>query len=460
MVGELFHDQTHEDSEPMSIDMSKHLSVSELLRFTAPTIAMMAFTSLYAIVDGLFVSNFAGKTAWAGISLIMPVIMVLASFGLMVGTGGSALVAKTFGEGDGPRARRYFTLLIAFAFIVGCVISFAGWFAMDPLAAMLGAQGQLHADATLYGCMMMYSLPFYILQYAFQSFFVTAGKPKLGFAVIVAAGLANIFLDFVLVWIAGLGLFGAAIATNVSELVGGIVPVVYFMRKRSSDLWFARPHMRIGVIGKSCSNGLSEMVTNIAMSLVSVLYNLQLLHYIGEDGVAAYGVIMYIGLIFASLFMGYAVGSSPLMSFQYGAKNHAEMRSLLRKSLGIIAASSIAMLLAGQVLAVPLSQAFVGYDPQLFQITCHGFRIFTISFLFMGFAIYASSFFTALNNGVISATISFLRTFLFEVAAVLLLPMAFGIDGIWYSATVADIAACIVAASLMVALGKRYGYRR
>lgn len=447
-------------SKPEQVDMSKHFSISALLRFTAPTIAMMIFTSLYGIVDGLFVSNFAGKTALAAVNLIMPIVMILSSFGMMVGTGGSALVAKTMGEGDNWRARRYFTLLVAFGFVVGIVLAVVGWLVMSDLSYLFGAQGQLHDDSVLYGCMMMLSLPFFILQYAFQSFFVTAGKPKIGFAVIVAAGLTNIVLDFLFVGVLGMGLFGAALATNISELVGGLVPVLYFVRRRTASLWFVRPHMRWNVIGKACVNGSSEMVTNIAMSLVSVLYNMQLLRYIGEDGVAAYGVIMYTAMVFASIFIGYSVGAAPLLSYQYGAKNHVEMRSLLWKSLGVIGVGSVIMFLAGQTFAFPLSSIFVGYDQGLLDLTVRAYHIYAFCFLFMGYAIYSSSFFTALNNGVVSAVISFLRTLVFEVGAVLLLPLVLGIDGIWLSVTIAEIAACIVAAAFMVGLGKRYGYRK
>ncbi|MEC4295389.1 MATE family efflux transporter [Adlercreutzia shanghongiae] len=444
----------------MSVDMSKHFSTSALLRFTLPTIAMMIFTSCYTIVDGFFVSNYAGKTALAAVNLILPPVMMLASFGMMIGTGGSALVAKTLGEGNRGRARRHFSLLVIFAFALGSVLAVGGWFFMEPTAGLLGATGQMAKDATLYGRMMMISMPFFILQYAFQSFFVTAGKPKYGFLVIVVAGVTNILLDFLFVGLFGWGLVGAALATNIGELIGGGIPLVYFARKRSTHLYFVRPHLRWPVIGKACANGSSEMVTNIAMSLVGILYNWQLLRFIGEDGVAAYGVIMYTAMVFAAVFMGYSIGSSPLMSFQYGAGNHTEMRSLLWKSLGMIAIASVVMFLLGQELAGPLSAIFVSYDADLLELTTKAYRLYALCFLFMGFAIYASAFFTALNNGLVSATISFLRTLVFQVAAVIVLPMIFGIDGIWLSVTVGDALTCLVAATFMIALSGRYGYRK
>lgn len=320
----------------MAFDLSQHMSMSKLIRFTLPTIFMMIFTSLYTIVDGIFVSNFAGKTAFAAVNFILPFCMILASVGMMIGTGGSAIVAKTLGEGDHPRARRYFTLLVIFAGVIGTALAIMGIFFMEDMAGFLGAEGAMLEAATLYGIFMMFSLPFFVLQYAFQSFFVTAGQPKLGFYVIVIAGVTNIVLDFLFVGVFQWGLIGAAIATNIGEVLGGGIPLIYFMKKRASHLYFVKPHLRLKVIGKACVNGSSEMVTNIAMSFVSMLYIWQLLHYIGEDGVAAYGVIMYTAMIFAAIFMGYSVGASPLMSFQYGAKNHKEMRSLLMKSLGLI----------------------------------------------------------------------------------------------------------------------------
>ena len=444
----------------MSVDMSKHFSTSALIRFTLPTIAMMIFTSCYTIVDGFFVSNYAGKTALAAVNLIFPAVMILASVGMMIGTGGSALVAKTLGEGDRPRARRHFSLLIIFAFVVGSVLSLGGWFFMEPTATMLGATpgSQMHHDAALYGRMMMISLPFFILQYAFQSFFVTAGKPKYGFLVIVAAGVANILLDFLFVGVFGWGLPGAALATNIGELIGGILPLLYFLRPNSSLLRLTKTRPEGTVLLKACANGSSEMVTNIAMSLVGILYNWQLLRFIGEDGVAAYGVIMYTVMIFSAVFMGYSVGTSPLMSFQYGAQNHTEMRSLLWKSLGIIGVASIVMFLLGQWLAAPLSAIFVSYDAALLELTVSAYKLYALCFLFMGFAMYASAFFTALNNGLVSALISFLRTLVFQTASVLILPLIFDVDGIWYAITVAEVFAVLLSVGFLFAKRKKYHY--
>ena len=444
----------------MTVNMSQHFTVAQLLKFTAPSIAMAVFASLYSIVDGVFVSNFAGKTALAAVNFIFPFIMILSSVGLMIGTGGSAIVAKTRGEGDEARANRYFSMLVGFAAAAGVVLAVAGALLTEPVAAWLGAEGQMLADATLYGRLLFLSLPFFMLQYAFQSFFVTAGKPQLGFAVVVAAGVTNMALDALFVGLFGWGLVGAALATNIGEVVGGGLPLAYFLRDNKSFLRLrpVRPEWR--VIGKACVNGSSEMVANVAMSLVSMLYNFQLLRYLGEDGVAAYGVIMYTAMVFGAIFMGYAMGSSPLMSFQYGARNHREMRSLLVKSLGLVAAGSVAMFAAGQVFAEPLSRIFVSYDPELLTLTVHGYRVYALCFLLMGFSIYGSAFFTSLGNGAVSAVISFLRTLVFETGAVILLPLVLGVDGIWLSVTVAELASVLVTAAFMVALSGHYGYRR
>lgn len=443
----------------MPVDMSKHFTWGALLKFTAPSIAMMIFTSLYGIVDGLFVSNFAGKTAFAAVNLIMPFVMILSTAGFMVGTGGSAIVAKTRGEGDDARANRYFSLLAYFAFALGVVLAVIGLSTMEPVARALGADDAMVGTCVLYGRMLMATLPFYVLQFAFQSFFVTAGKPQLGFGVIVVAGVANMVLDAVFVGAFGWGVAGAAAATNISELLGGGIPLVYFFARNGSFLRLGRTRVEPRVIGKACVNGSSEMVANIAMSLVGMLYNLQLMAYVGADGVAAYGVIMYTGLVFGAVFIGYSMGSSPLMSFQYGAKNTVEMRNLLRKSLAFVGAGGIAMFAAAQLLAAPISAAFVGYDAALEQLTVQGFRLYSISFLFMGFSIYGSAFFTSLNNGLVSALISFLRTLVFEVASVLLLPLLLGVTGIWLSVSVAELAAVTVMAIFMLALGRHYGYR-
>lgn len=440
--------------------MDKHYSWGQLLKFTLPSITMFIFTSIYGIVDGLCVSNFAGTTAFAAVNLIMPPIMIFSTVGFMFGTGGSALVAKTRGEGKDDLANQYFSLIVYAAAGIGIILAVLGVLAMKPTAYLLGANDEMVDLCTLYGCIIMISLPFFVLQYVFQSFCVTAGKPTFGLVVIVIAGCVNIVLDILFVGALNWGVAGAAFATNVSEFLGGGIPLIYFFRKNKSFLRLGKTSFMPKALGKTCVNGLSEMMTSIAMSLVSMLYNFQLMHAVGENGVAAYGVIMYVVMVFAAIFMGFDMGSAPLMSYQYGAGNHVEMKSLLRKSLVYTAIGGVLMFIAGQLFAAPIADLFVGYDADLRDFTEHGFRIYAIAFLLMGFSMYGSSFFTALNNGVVSALISFLRTLVFETASVLLLPIFMGIDGIWLSVSVAEVAALIVTVAFMLALGPRYGYWR
>lgn len=444
----------------MAIDMGKHFTGWELVRYSLPSIAMMIFTSIYGIVDGVFVSNYAGKSAFAAVNLIMPYIMVLSVAGFMIGTGGSAIIAKTRGEGDDARANEYFSLLVYFGFALGLVLAVFGWFTLQPVAEFLGATGDLVGLCVTYGRIIMLSLPFFTLQYVFQVLFVTAGKPTLGFIVIVAAGISNIILDAVFVAMLGWGVEGAGLATVVGEVIGGGAPLLYFFRKNSSYLRLGRTVLRWRIVGKACVNGSSEMVANISISLVSMVYNFQLMRLLGEDGVAAYGVIMYTAMIFLAVFSGYNMGMSPLLSYQYGAQNHREMRSILMKSLRIITVFGVAMFAAGQLLAAPFSWIFTGYDQQLYEVTVHGYRIFALCYLFMGFSVYGSAFFTALNNGVVSALLSFLRTMIFETSSVIILPIFFGVNGIWSSVTVAEILGAIATAFFMIWLADRYGYSK
>lgn len=439
-------------------DMNRHFTMGALIKFTLPTIAMMIFTSLYNVVDGIFVSNFVGKTALAAVNLIWPLIMIFASVGLMMGTGGSALIAKTRGEGDDARANRYFSLCVIFAAILGLVLGVVGQLVMVDAMALMGATGALLDETVVYGRIVMAALPFFALQFAFQTLFSTAGKPTYGFAVIVAAGMTNVVLDALFICGFGWGLAGAAIATALGQVVGGAIPLLYFCRKNSSFLRLAKPKWEWRPIGKSCVNGMSELVSNIAMSLVAMLYNFQLMRYIGEDGVAAYSVIGYTAMIFSAIFMGYAMGSSPLMSYQFGARNHREMRGILLKSLAFVGSLSVVMFAAAEWLAPTLSAIFVSYDPELLEFTTNAYRIYALAFLLMGLPIYGSAFFTSLNNGLVSALIAFLRTLVFECGAVLLLPLVLGPDGIWYSVSVAELAAAIITALFIAGLRNVYGY--
>ena len=438
--------------------MAKHFSLKDLLRFTAPSVGGAVFVSIYGIVDGLFVSNCAGTTAFAAVNLIMPFIMILGTIGFMVGTGGSALVGKARGEGDDERANRWFSLLVYASFAGGVVVAVLGAVFMRQVAAAFGATGSMLDQCVLYGRLSMISLPAFILQFVFQSFSITAGKPKVGFAFTFASGVVNMVGDAVLVGALGMGVAGAAWATVASELLGGFGPIAYFASPNSSCLRLGRTRLEWRVIGRTCVNGSSEMMANIAMSVVSIFYNLQLIAMLGENGVAAYGVIMYVAMIFASVFEGYALGSAPLMSYQYGAKNKAEMASLWRKGMAVVAVGGVAMLCAAQAGAGLLAWMFTGYDADLSQLTEHAFRLYSIAFALMGFSMFGSSLFTSLNNGVVSAVISFVRSLVFEVGSVMLLPCVLGTDGIWLSVVVAEVCSVTMTFAFMFGLGKNYGY--
>lgn len=442
------------------IQLSDHFSYGRLIRFTLPSIGMMIFTSIYGVVDGFFVSNFAGKTPFAAVNLIMPFLMILSTVGLMFGTGGSAIVAKTFGEGDREKGNRYFSLFVYMSAVLGVLFAVLGIVFIRPIASRLGAEGEMLENAVLYARIILLALPFYVLQILFQSFCVTAERPKLGLVVTVLSGLTNMVLDAVLVILLPqeYKLAGAAAATVLSQVVGGAVPLVYFGRENSSILRLGKSQFNGKVIFKACTNGSSEFMSNISMSLVGMLYNIQLLRYAGEDGIAAYGVMMYISMIFSAAFLGYSIGTAPIVGYHDGAKNYAELKGLLRKSLTMIGVFGVVMVVSAELLASPLAGIFVGYDAELMQMTVSGFRIFALSFFFMGYAIYSSGFFTALNDGVTSAIISFLRTLVFQTAAVIFLPMLWELDGVWISIVVAEVMAVVFSVIFFVAKRKKYHY--
>lgn len=442
----------------MKIQLSDHFDYKKLLRFTFPSIVMMIFTSIYGVVDGFFVSNFVGKTPFAAVNFIFPFLMILGTVGFMFGTGGSALVAITIGSGDGEKAKRLFSLFVYVSIICGFVIGVLGLLAIRPVAVWLGAEGEMLENCVLYGRVVLVALPMLILQYEFQSFFITAEKPQLGLAVTVAAGVTNMVLDALLVGAFKWGLVGAAAATALSQTVGGIIPLIYFGRPNTSLLQLTRTKFDGSAIGKACINGFSELMSNISMSVVGMMYNGQLMKYAGEDGVAAYGVLMYVSMIFLAAFIGYAVGVAPVVGYHYGAGSQEELKGLLKKSLVLIGIFSIGMVVLAEGLARPLSLIFVGYDKELLDMTLRGFLVYSFSFLFAGIAIYGSSFFTALGNGLVSAMISFLRTLVFQVAAVLIFPLIWGLDGIWISTVAAELMAAVVAMLFLIGCRKKYRY--
>ena len=434
----------------MKIQLSDHFTYGKLFRFTFPSIIMMIFTSIYSVVDGFFVSNFAGKTAFASINLIMPFLIILGSLGFMIGTGGTALVSRILGEGDEKKANHYFSMLIWLSLLIGIILAIFGVAFMRPVATLLGATKEMIDDCVLYGRVVIAFLAPYMLQNVFQSFLIAAEKPNLGLAATLAAGITNMVLDAVLVGVLRWGVLGAALATGISQTIGGLLPFIYFIRPNSSKLHLTKAKFKLRPILYACANGSSELMSNISGSVVGIVYNFQLLKYLGENGISAYGVLMYVQFIFIAIFVGYSIGCAPVVSFHFGAGNHSELQSLLKKS--------IILTVLALTLANPLAKMFVGYDVELLAITSHAFKIFSFSFLLAGFNIFASSFFTALNNGVISAAISFLRTLIFQTSSVLILPLILSVDGLWGANVAAEIFAFVISLAFLVANRKKYHY--
>lgn len=442
----------------MSIQLSEHFTYKKLLKFTLPSVIMLVFTSIYGVVDGFFVSNFAGKAPFTAVNFIIPFLMILGCFGFMFGTGGGALIAKTLGEGKKENANKIFSMIVYSSMIAGVILAVLGLVFIRPVAAILGAEGELLDNCVIYGQIILIAIPAYILQYEFQCLFATAEKPQLGLYITIAAGVTNITLDALFVAVFKWGLQGAAAATALSQCVGGIIPLIYFTRPNNSLLKLGKFYFNIRSLLTVCGNGSSELMTNISMSIVNMLYNTQLMKYADEDGVAAYGVLMYVSMIFNAIFIGYSVGTSPAVSYHYGAENEKELKNLRKKSYNIIGTFAIIMFILAEVLAMPLAKIFVGYDEELLNLTLNGFTIFSFSFLFAGFVIFSSAFFTALNNGLVSALISFLRAFVFQIASVLILPIFWEINGIWISIVIAEILAAAVSALFLLGNKKKYHY--
>lgn len=442
----------------MKIKLSDHFTYSKLLRFVFPSIIMMVFTSIYGVVDGLFVSNFAGKTAFASINLVMPFVMILGGIGFMIGTGGTALVSKVLGEGKKEKANEIFTMMIIFTLLLGTLLSVIGVTSMPWVAKFLGATEEMMADCVLYGRIVTGFTVAFMLQNVFQSFLIAAEKPKLGLLATVLAGIANMALDAIFIIVFKWGVAGASIATGLSQCVGGIFPLIYFSRKNSSLLRLTKTKLEIKPILNACGNGSSELMSNISSSVVSMIYNFQLMKYVGEDGVSAYGVLMYVQFIFVAIYIGYAIGCAPITGYHFGARNHNELKNMLRKSSFLSAVSGVVLTILAILLSSPLAKIFVGYDKELYELTRHAFRLFAYSFLLAGFNIFTSSFFTALNNGAVSAAISFMRTLIFQTSSVLILPIFLGVDGIWWAITVAEFFAFILSLIFLFAKRKKYNY--
>lgn len=442
----------------MNIQLSDHFSYSKLFKFVLPSICMMVFTSIYSVVDGFFVSNYVGKTPFAALNLIYPLVQIIASLGFMLGAGGSAIVGKTLGEGDNEKANKYFSMLVIATTVIAIVASAVTIPFLKPLSVLMGADESMVEHCVIYATILLIGMLPFMLQNLFQALMITAQKPHLGFVITVFAGCTNMFLDYLMVGVMRLGLAGAAWATVISEIVGGIIPLIYFLMPNSSLLRIGKTKFYGKVFFCACVNGSSELVSNISASIVAILYNKKLMEYAGQNGVSAYGVFMYVSFVFLAIFIGYAIGSAPIVSYHYGAKNYDELKNLFHKGITVNAIFGIIMLCLGEITAVPLGKLFVGYDAELLEMTCRCFYIGSVCYLFAGTNIFASSFFTALNNGIVSAIISFMRTLVFQVSTVLLLPLVWKLDGVWMSITAADILAFCVTLFFLIKLRKKYHY--
>ena len=442
-----------------NIQLSDHFTYGRLLRFTAPSIAMMVFTSIYSVVDGFFISNFAGKTAFAALNLIAPFLMILGGMGFMIGTGGTALVSRCLGSRDLEKAQRYFSQMVEFTAALGIVLTLVGLIFMEPIARALGATEDMIPDCVLYGRIVISFNTAFMFQNVFQSFLIAAEQPKLGLIATVGAGITNMALDALLVGVFHWGVAGAALATGLSQTVGAAIPLFFFLSRRNkSALRIRLTRLEAKPILQACGNGASELMGNISSSIAAIVYNFQLLHYLGEDGVSAYGVLMYVGFIFVAMFIGFTIGASPIISFHFGAENRAELRNMFRKGLVLMGLGGIAMVASSNLLAGILARLFVGYDEKLRALTESALRLYSLSFLFAGFNIFISALFTALNNGTVSAIVSFLRALVLQIAMVLLLPILIGENGLWLAATATEVFALLIGVAFLLGNRKKYGY--
>lgn len=442
----------------MAINLSENFTYKKLIKFILPTIIMMIFTSIYGVVDGLFVSNVVGSDAFAAINLIMPAIMIIGTIGFMIGTGGSAIISKTLGEGDNDKANSYFSMLVYLEIILGLVFTAIGLYFLTPIAKLLGATEEMLPECLSYGRILLIGMVAFILQNSFQSFMVVAEKPKFGLGISISAGVTNMVLDFVFIYVFKWGVKGAAIATVISQVVGAAIPLVYFFRKNDTMLKLGKTKFELSPILKTCINGSSEMVTNLSMSLVNILFNMQLMEFAGADGVSAYGIIMYVGFLFVGTYVGYSVGSAPIISYHYGAGNKEELKSLFKKSLKLLGIIAIVMTALSEILAKPLASVFVSYDKELLALTIKAIRLYALSYILSWFNIFASSFFTALNDGFVSALISFLRTLVFQVIMILVLPKLLELNGVWLSVVFAEVLATVVSIICYIKNRKKYEY--
>lgn len=438
------------------INLKEHFDSRKIIKFTLPTIIMTLFTSIYGIVDGIFVSNIINSNAFASINLIMPFTLILGSIGFMFGTGGSALVSKILGENESKKAKEYFSVLIYSLIIIGVIISIISFIFMKPIATFLGAKDELLEMSMLYGKILMFSLPFLFLQNCFQSFMIVAERPKIGLVISLISGISNMILDYIFIYLFKFGIIGAGGATAISQFIGGIIPLVYFGRKNTTTLKLVKTKLLIKPIINTCYNGLSEMVSNISYSIVNILFNLQIMKYIGVNGIVAYGIINYVSFIFISVYLGFSTGAIPIISYHYGAKNKDEIKNLLKIGVRILFVVSIILTLIAEIFSKIFASIFVAYDTELLKLSTTAFRLFSVSYLISWFNLYVSSFFTALNDGRTSAVISFSRAFVGQIIMILVLPILFGINGLWLAATFSEIISLFISLIFLIKYKDKY----
>ena len=427
------------------IKLSDHFSCAKLLLFAIPTIGMIMISITYDVVDGYFVSNYIGKTAFSAVNIIYPFQLLLSMVGYMFGSGGSALIAAELGDGNQQNARLYFTAIIKAAAAIGVVLAVAGVLLLRPVAVMIGATPEILEYGLPYGRTLFLFLPIMILGYTFQSILITAEKPKLGLYISLGNLFSNALLDWLFVAVFKWGMVGAAVATGIGACLNGLVPLIYFARPNSSPLHFCKGRVQVKPLLKACGNGSSEMVNDMSTSLIFVLYNYQLLRMLGEDGVAAYGVTVFVEGIFAAVFYGLAMQATSIVGYHFGAKNYPELKSLLKNGIILNFISGILMFVLAQVSAPLISRIYVGYDETVYRLSVHAMRMYAFAFLLQGFNEYASAYFTGLNNGLVSGILAFTRTFLIQTVMILVLPLLLGTDGLWLAQAATEVFAAVIA---------------
>ena len=442
----------------MKNSLEKDFNFIGLLRFTLPTVVMMIFTATYTIVDGFFVSRFIGTDALSSVNIAFPLFNAALAIGVMIGAGGSALIAKKMGEGKAQEAKENFTLLIVSCFVIGAILMAAAGLNMEPLMRFLGADDKLLPGCMTYGYLL---LPFAIptlLQMAFQYWFVTAGKAELGLKLTVAAGIANMVLDYVFIVLFDWGVAGAAIATGSGILIPSMFGLVFFARNKSGTLHLVKPRWDGQVLVKSCTNGASEMVTELSNAITTFLYNIVMMRLAGSDGVASMTIVLYLDFLLKSALLGFAMGVGPVFSYNYGSQEHDKLKKFFKYSIKFVSITSVCLFTFAYVFAPQLSGIFAEEGTMVYELAVKGFKLYCFGFLFTGVSIFSSALFTAFSNGAVSATISFFRTFLFIVVGLLTLPNIIGITGAWISGPIGECVAMLVSVGFLVVFRKKYKY--